>query len=53
MVSAAGLAPAVSRFQAGHVAATLRAETPDEFLKNVGVEKRGAVNPGNGRRGKI
>ena len=51
MVSAAGLAPAIPRFQAEHVAATPHAETPDGFFEYVGAEKHDAENPGNRHRG--
>lgn len=46
LVSAAGLAPAVSRFQAGHVAATLHAETPNDFGERRSGETRGCQTLG-------
>ena len=54
MVSAAGLAPALPRFQAEHVAAIPRAENSGRLIfGNVGVEKRNAENPGHRHRGEI
>ena len=38
LVSAAGIAPAIPRFQAEHVAATPRAEDPERLNGCVGVE---------------
>ena len=48
MVSAAGLAPAVPRFQAEHVAATPRAEDP-AVLYHAGTGELQDANPGEGR----
>ena len=53
LVSAAGLAPAVSRAQTERVAPTLRTETPDADFESAGVEKRDAENLGTRLRGKI
>ena len=51
LVSAAGVAPAITRAQAEHVAATPRAVAPDDFLKRRSGE-RNAENPGHRHRGK-
>ena len=40
LVSAAGVAPAITRAQAEHVATTLRAEAPGEFKKRRSGETR-------------
>ena len=49
MVSAAGLAPAVPRFQAEHVAATPRADCPNELRSSRwGQGNRQTANLGNG-----
>ena len=46
LVSAAGIAPAIPRFQAEHVAATPRAENPERLNGCVGVEMRDAETLG-------
>ena len=47
IISAAGIAPAVPRFQTGHVAATPRAEDSERIkLRYVGAEKREAETLG-------
>ena len=54
MVSAAGLAPAIPRFQAEHVAPTPRAGNPEITHTSVrGHGEHGALNPGTVRRGEI
>ena len=56
MVSAAGLAPAIIRSQAGHVAATLRAVCPGAIRQGAGglvLLKRTGFRPWTTARGKI
>jgi hypothetical protein len=53
MVSAAGIAPAVVPSRTEHVAAILRAEDSERLNRNVGAEKRDAVNLGQRLRGEI
>ena len=47
MVSAAGFAPAIPRFQAEHVAATPRADDPGRFVY-AGAGETQDTNPGSG-----